>query len=60
MLDFGGPSDSYYCFCLCWKFLNTTASYTKYCHLGGDRDPQSSLDLPLLILKHEVLAAIHL
>ena len=43
-----------------WKFLNTIVCNRKCCHLGGDHDPQPSLDPPLLIMKHEVLAEIHL
>ena len=39
---------------LCWKFLNTIVCYRKFCHLGGDHDPQPSLDPPLLVMKHEV------
>ena len=60
VLDFGGPSDSFYCLFLSWKFLNTIVCYRKCCHLGGDHDPQPSFDPPLLIMKHEVLVAIHL
>ena len=57
MLDFGGPSDSYYCSFVCKIGLNTIVCASNIVKLEGGHGPQSPLDPPLLVLKHEVIVA---
>ena len=57
VLDFGVPSDSFYCLFYVGSFLTLLFAIGNVAILEGIMTP---LDPPLLIMNHEVLVAIHL
>ena len=54
VLDFGGPSDSFYCLFSVGSFLTLLFDIRNVAILEGGHDAQPSLDPLLLIMKNEV------
>ena len=58
VMDFGGPSDSFYCLFYVGSFLTLLFAIEYIAIWEGNMTPSPPWILPLLIMKHEVLAAI--